>query len=134
MKRSMLAAALLATLTAAVHLFVGTAEIAAPLPCADLPTEVRYVLYACWHLVSVALVLSALLLALATHPRHGEQMRPATRFAAALWLAFGLVFVAIGVAVDGGALLGVLPQWTLLLPVGALALWASRVPAVGVRT
>ena len=65
MNRSLLVAGVLAVFTAAVHVFVGTSEIAQPLLRSALAPEVSFLLYACWHLVSCALVLSALALVVA---------------------------------------------------------------------
>ncbi len=59
MNRTLALAAVLAAFTFIVHLVVGTGEIAAPLFASALPPEIRYLLYACWHLVSCALALSA---------------------------------------------------------------------------
>ncbi|MDZ7789049.1 MAG: hypothetical protein U5L08_00860 [Xanthomonadales bacterium] len=82
---------------------------------------VKLTMYACWHFVSVALVLSApASLAsgadLITSP-------PMVAYISALWLLFGVVFliVTVGVAEPGG--LFRFPQWVLVVPVGVLGLW-----------
>lgn len=122
MNRLLLLAGVLAVVTAAVHVFVGTPEIAQPLLRSALAPEVSYLLYACWHLVSCALVLSALALLVCALPRHRQSMYALALFVSWLWLAFGAVFVAVGITAAHSSLLFKLPQWTLLLPVGALGL------------
>ena len=122
MNRSLLLAGVLAAFTAIVHVFVGTPEIAQPLLRSALAPEVSYLLYACWHLVSCALVLSALALVASALPRYRQSTYTLALFVSWLWLAFGAVFVAVGITAAHGSLLFKLPQWTLLLPVGALGL------------
>ena len=126
MNRSLLVAGVLAVFTAAVHVFVGTPEIAQPLLRSALAPEVSFLLYACWHLVSCALVLSALALVVSALPRHQQSMHALALFVSWLWLAFGAVFVAVGLTGAHGGLFFKLPQWTLLLPVGALGLFGCR--------
>lgn len=123
MNRRLLIAAALATLTAGVHIFVGTAEIAGPLLDSALAPELSFLLYACWHLVSSALAFSAVALFISALPAHRQSAYQMALFVSCLWLSFGLVFVAVGVLGADGTLLFKLPQWTLLLPVGALGLW-----------
>ncbi len=49
-------------------------------------------------------------------------------FIGALWLGFGLVLLCIAALQPGGGWWLELPQWLLLMPVGALALAALRRP------
>jgi len=123
MNRLLLIASLLAAFTACVHVFVGTAEITSPLLSSPLAPEVSFLLYACWHLVSCALVFSAIALFISALPRHRQPARLLALFISWLWLAFGAVFVVIGFAGAGGTLLFKLPQWVLLLPVGILGIF-----------
>ena len=111
----------LAAITAVIHIVAGGKEVAQPLLASSLDQVVKLTMYACWHLVSVALVLSALALLasgsdLITSP-------PMVAYISALWLLFGLVFlvVTLGVAKPRG--LFRFPQWALLIPVGLLGLW-----------
>ncbi len=125
--RWLVAAGALAVLTAAVHTVVGTQEIQTPLLTSAIPRPVALLLYACWHLVSVSLCLSAWVLVRPT--AHGGRMAYATlaRAVGVLWVAFGLVFVVVALVIgDGPSDLLTLPQWVLLLPVGALALFGSE--------
>jgi hypothetical protein len=125
MNRRLLTAAVLAAFTAAVHTFVGTVEISGPLLGSALPLELRLLLYACWHLVSCALVLSAGALFWSARRSRAEASRSLVIFVSALWISFGLVFLAVAILHPGKGLLLALPQWTLLLPVGLLGLWGS---------
>ncbi|MBK9615720.1 MAG: hypothetical protein IPO35_09465 [Uliginosibacterium sp.] len=60
--RALLLSAFLAAFTALLHTIGGTLEIHAPLLTSALPEPISLLLYACWHLVTVTLVLSALAL------------------------------------------------------------------------
>ena len=124
MNRLLFAASLLAAFTAAIHIVVGTEEIASPLLTSALAPEISFLLYACWHLVSSSLALSAMALFISALPRYQRSGRPLALFISCLWLSFGLVFLLIGLLGAHGSLLFKLPQWVLLLPVGALGLWA----------
>jgi hypothetical protein len=122
MNRLLLVASVLAAFTACIHVFVGTAEIASPLLSSSLAPEVSFLLYACWHLVSCALVFSAIALFVSALPRHRQSARLLALFVSWLWLAFGAIFVVVGLVGAHGTLLFKLPQWVLLLPVGILGL------------
>lgn len=123
MNRTLLLAALLAAFTAAVHVFVGTPEIKGPLLQSALPQEVRLLLYACWHLVSVTLTLSAAALFVSARPSRTPPPHHTVKLVSCLWLCFGLVFIVVALLYSGPPMLLELPQWALLLPVGALGLW-----------
>lgn len=123
MNRTLLLAAALAAFTFLVHLLVGTKEIAAPLFASSLAPELRNLLYACWHLVSCALALSVVAFWLGARAGAAAGTRAMVVFVAVMWLSFGVVFIAVGARTG---MLFTLPQWTLLLPVGALGLWGAR--------
>jgi hypothetical protein len=116
-------ASALAAFTAILHTFGGTPEIEAPLLQAPLATEISLLLYACWHLVTVALALSALGLFISATPKHAVQSHYMAIFISFMWIAFGLVFVVVDVAYSGLPMLLTLPQWILLIPIGLLGLW-----------
>jgi len=123
--RPLVVAALLAAFTAAVHLFAGGPDIAAPLLASTLADEPRLTLYAVWHMATVALAISALGLFVAALPRHAAAARYMVLFISVLWCAFGGVFLAVIAIQPESDLLFKLPQWILLLPVGLLGLWGS---------
>ena len=122
MNRLLFSASILAAFTACLHFFVGTTEIAAPLLNSSLAPEVSYLLYACWHLVSCSLFFSAVALFMSALHRYRQAARLLALFVSWLWLAFGAVFVVVGLVGAHGTLLFKLPQWVLLLPVGVLGL------------
>jgi hypothetical protein len=128
MNRPLLAATLLATFTALLHTFAGTPQIEGPLLQSGLASEVSLLLLACWHLVTAALAISALALGLALRPSAPwAPARATVQLVSYLWLSFGAVFILVDLMYVGPAMLLKLPQWVLLLPVGALGLWGARV-------
>lgn len=118
-------AAAIAAFSALLHIFMGGAEIAAPLLAAPLDSEVKLVSYAVWHMASVALSLSAIALFIGSLPKYAQDARLLVLFVSALWSGFGLCFLAVAATQDGENLFLTLAQWTLLLPVGLLGFWAS---------
>jgi hypothetical protein len=123
MNKPLLFAALLTTFIAAVHLFAGGADVAAPLLASSLEEEPRLTLYAVWHLVSLTLVLSAIALYVSALPQHAVASRYLALFISILWLGFGAVFLVVAFTQPGEGLLLKMPQWILFLPVGVLGLW-----------
>jgi len=124
--RLLLASGLIAAFTAALHTFGGTPEIHEPLLRSAIPQSISLLLYACWHLVTVTLVLSAVALIWSARSRNEKTAGALPRFVSILWLAFGLVFVVVTLVFLGPAALLVLPQWILLIPVGILGLLGDR--------
>jgi len=125
MNKPLIAASLLAALTTIVHIFVGGADIAGPLLASTLAAEPRLTLYAVWHMVSVALALSAVALFIGSLPRHAQAARYLVLFVSALWCAFGAVVLTVAAAQAEVIWFLKLPQWVLLLPVGMLGFWGS---------
>ena len=117
----------LAAFTAAVHTLAGTYEVHAPLLNSELPKPLSLLLYACWHIVTVALCLSAWALLKPPEPRTVQSQAVLAGAIGIAWASFGLVFIAVALLFGEtlSALL-VLPQWLLLLPVGTLAWVGSR--------
>ncbi len=110
--------AVLAAFTAVLHIFVGTFDTLIPMLEADLPAPVSGTLHACWHMVSLFLVVSAWAF---------WQGNAFARPVAWLWLGSAAIFVAVGIGQGGLAGLLDLPQWTLLGAGGGLYLYARRV-------
>lgn len=135
----LVSAALLAAFTAVVHVFVGGEDVAVPLLASPLTGTLKWTLYVVWHMVSVVLALSAVVLFVGAMPRHAGPSRYLVRFVSALWCAFGVLFLLVAaMQPDSGGFLA-LPQWALLLPVGVLGLLggrrrASRIDEPGDRT
>ena len=120
----LLAAAVLAALTAAIHSFVGGRDVVRPLLASSLAEEPRRTLYGCWHIVTVLLVASAAVLFYLAFADSGASRDSLARFIALIHLASGCVFVAVALSARGPRRLLRFPQWALLLPIGALA-WAG---------
>lgn len=113
------AAALLAAIWAAVHIFIGTNEAVTPLMTSDLPDVARGALALVWHMLSLLLVVLAGTLAIASWKQIPAAMWAAVAQATALAM-IGLVLPPLM-----GFGYGLLPQGWLFVPVvllGALAL------------
>lgn len=129
--RLLLASGLLASFTALLHTFAGTVEVHVPLLSSTIPRSVSLLIYACWHLVTVTLILSAVALLWSARRGNSSLAGALPRFISVLWLLFGLVFVGVALVFSGPATLWVLPQWVLLIPVGILGLLGDRKRAEG---
>jgi hypothetical protein len=116
-----LSAGLLASATALVHIFLGGKDVARPLLRSSVDEVVKLTLYACWHLVSVALVLSSLVLLVNGFGFYLSAGMVA--FVSALWIIFGGVFLVVTLCVAQPRGIFRFPQWALLVPVGLLGLW-----------
>jgi hypothetical protein len=117
-------AGFLALFTSLVHLLPGGREIARPLLSANLAEEAKFTLYACWHMVTIQLFLSAAALLMAAYER--LQLPPVMlAFISSCWLLYGLLFLVLTLAKITPPGLFRLPQWALLLPVGLLGLWGA---------
>ena len=110
-------AAALALFTAALHGLVGTFDTLQPVLDADLPLAVRGTMAACWHFLTVFMLCSAWVFL---------KKRPESRMFASLWVAAAVAFIVTAVTMGGLSGLLTLPQWTLLLPTGGIALFAAR--------
>jgi len=125
--RLLFAAGLLAALTALVHTVAGTYDVHSPLLHSNLPQPLSLLLYACWHIVTVTLCLSAWVLLRPPNARLIETQAVLAGAIGIAWLLFGVVFIAVALLIGGNpALLLALPQWALLIPVGVLAWLGSR--------
>lgn len=113
----------LAAFTAILHTVFGTAEVHSPLLASALLTEVKLLLYACWHIVTVFLIGSSIILFMAVCRGRSLPWIVAARFVGAVWIASGLVFVGVALAFATPAMLLTLGQWILLVPIGCLALF-----------
>lgn len=113
----------LAAFTWILHTVSGTAEVHTQLLGSALLPEVRLLLYACWHTVTVFLAGSSIILFTAVHRGRSLPWTVAARFVGAVWIASGFVFVAVALAFAKPAMLLILGQWILLIPIGCLALF-----------
>ena len=113
----MLIGGLLALFTAAVHLIGGGREIAKPLLTNEaLPEPVKLTMYACWHFVSIFLLISGVVLCAGSATAYfAEQIFIAI---AMMYFIMSGIFLVITLFVTENKGLFTYPQWTLLLPIG----------------
>jgi len=116
-----LSAGILAGITALIHVIAGGKDIARPLLAGSVDEVVKLTLYACWHLVSVALFLSSI--ALLGHGAGFYNSPETVAFVSIMWFMFGAVFLVVTLGFANSGALFRLPQWVLLVPVGLLGLW-----------
>ncbi len=108
-------------ITAFIHLISGQSGIIKPfLPC-DLAAMPKAVLHACWHMVTVVLFASAIaLLYLGVTPISGSNAL--ALFIGGQFVAYAIVFLVFSFRGNWSNRLFKLSQWTLLLPIGVLAI------------
>ncbi len=118
----LLACGLYAGFVACVHIFLGGKTILAPTLGARFDGVAKQTMHACWHVVSVNLVLfSAVLLWMGVS---GTVDRGLTAIIAAHMLLYSGVFVAVALKSSLKRALLELPQWGLLAPLGLALLWS----------
>jgi hypothetical protein len=122
----LMASGVVAAFTAALHTFAGTPEIQEPLLNSAIPQSISLLLYACWHLVTATLILSAGFLVWSSLNKSKSNTGPLAIFISLMWISFGLVFVMVSLVFSGPSALLMLPQWVLLIPVGILGLIGYR--------
>lgn len=120
MKWMGIAAASIATFTAGLHVLAGGMDVVTPFLKVAMPQELQLILYACWHLVSVMLLVSAWVLWSGVRQPADLQRRGRVQLVLAWWFAGTLAFWAIALQQAGWAGLWKMPQWTLFLPVALL--------------
>jgi hypothetical protein len=111
------AGAILAALTAAIHIIAGGQDALKPALAAGLSAPAEGAIHAVWHMVSAFLLWSAF-----AFWRGGAA---AVHFGV-LWLISAAIFVYVGLWQDGLNGLLVNPQWTILTMTGALVLLTER--------
>lgn len=120
MNKPIAAAAVLATVTVGVHVFLGGPEINAPVRQSDLPELVRVTSWVVWHGISVILIVIAAGLAwLAAHRNPALAMT-----LSAIQIGFALLFLGFGLSQLGEV--WSMPQWAIFLLIPALTFWGMR--------
>jgi hypothetical protein len=118
-------AAILSTLTCAVHVLYGGVRIHAPLLKSDAPRVVRAVGSVIWHAMTAMMLVNAAGLLYAASESSGAG--PVAALIAAQYLASAGLFVVYGITRYGSVL--ILPHWVVFLTMALLALWgAGMVP------
>ncbi|WP_394252207.1 hypothetical protein [Vibrio profundi] len=111
---------LLALLTTLVHVFAGQIDPVRPFLKSKLDDTPKATLLACWHLVSVTLFVSSLMLLYVGW--YGiDSLDFLIQLLGFLYILYAIVFVVVGLYFFGAKVLVKLPQWILLLPIGLLA-------------
>ncbi|MDP2590049.1 hypothetical protein [Vibrio splendidus] len=111
---------LLALFTTLVHVFTGQIDPVRPFLKSKLDDIPKATLLACWHLVSVTLFVSSLMLLYVGW--YGiDSLYFLIQLLGFLYILYASVFVAVGLYFFGAKVFVKLPQWILLLPIGLLA-------------
>ncbi|MFA0570915.1 hypothetical protein [Vibrio gallaecicus] len=115
---------LLALFTTLVHVFAGQIDPVRPFLKSKLDDIPKATLLACWHLVSVTLFVSSLVLLYVGW--YGiDSLYFLTQLLGFLYILYASVFVAVGLYFFGAKVFVKLPQWILLLPIGLLATFGA---------
>ncbi|MET9621899.1 hypothetical protein ABZZ37_14165 [Streptomyces sp. NPDC006464] len=117
----LLAAGITALGVAAVHIVGGRRDVVRPLLSCGIADEPKRVLHAVWHMVSVDLVLSGLVLLRLSLTGSTPGAGLVAWFVAAHFIAYAAAFLVVTLSVGWPRPLLRLPQWILLLPVAVLA-------------
>lgn len=119
-----MAAGIIAAGTSLVHIFAGQVDPVRPFLTSSLAPVPKATLLACWHMVSVVLLCSAVSLCyIGSLSQVG--LYPLSSFIGVLFLLFSLVFAVVGFCMLGKKALLQLPQWILLMPIGAMSLYGA---------
>ncbi|PTP36615.1 hypothetical protein CWO07_08500 [Vibrio splendidus] len=111
---------LLALFTTLVHVFAGQIDPVRPFLKSKLDEIPKATLLACWHIVSVTLFVSSLMLLYVGW--YGiDSLYFLIQLLGFLYILYASVFVAVGLYFFGAKVFVKLPQWILLLPIGFLA-------------
>ena len=122
MNKILLLAAIICILTAGIHIIMGNSTVVDPFLGSDLAQVPKLTLFAVWYMVSAVLALTAVMLVyLSFRNAHGE--KASIFFFGVAYIVFGLIFLAVCFMHFNDNLFMDLPQWVLLLPIGALLLW-----------
>ena len=114
----------LGLLTSLVHIFAGQIDPIRPFLKSDLPDVPKATLLACWHMVSVTLVLSGAILFYAGWFSLTEMNQVVIGMSIS-FIAFSFVFIAVGWHFFRYHVFIKLPQWILLLPIGLMGLFGT---------
>ena len=115
---------LLALFATLVHVFTGQIDPVRPFLKSKLDDIPKATLLACWHLVSVTLFVSSLMLLYVGW--YGiDSLYFLIQSLGFLYILYASVFVAVGLYFFGSKVFVKLPQWILLLPIGLLAIYGA---------
>ncbi|CAH9061668.1 hypothetical protein PSECIP111951_02536 [Pseudoalteromonas holothuriae] len=110
-----------ALITSLIHIFAGQIDPIKPFLNSELPDIPKATLLGCWHIVSLVLVISGVTLTYIGWFNRIE-LQNVVLGLSITFVAFSLVFLAVGWFFFGYKTFFKLPQWVLLLPIGVLGL------------
>ncbi len=112
-------------ITAGIHLIGGHFGVIKPFGKSDLEPVPKAVLHACWHMVTLILFLAAFeLIYLGIKPFQAGGSLVAM-FIGIQFVGFSIIFLIISFSGNWKNKLFILPQWTLLLPIGVISIVGS---------
>jgi len=121
MKIIWIAAGVLNLITALIHTILGHFDLILPFADLEFATPQKGILHACWHMVTVMLFFSSIiLLYIGIRPQKYASSQISILLGV-LYVAFSLVFIVMSIAYGL-----FLPQWVLLLPIGILAIYGAK--------
>lgn len=122
MKKLLIVAAVINLAVAAVHIFIGEAEIIAPLMASDAPVLVQGTLRSAWHMITVVLLLSSFALFYLSRKGETDHLnKTLPLYIGVQYIALALVFVVTSFLYGQ-----IFIQIVMLLPIGLLSFWAGR--------
>ena len=123
MKRILIAAAIINLAVAAIHTFVGEAQVVAPLLASDAPGLVKGTLHSSWHMTTVVLFLSAVTLFYLSRKDETDPLsKTLPIYIGIQYTGLALVFVVTSFIYSQFFI-----QILMLLPIGLLSFWAGKV-------
>ena len=110
-------AGLICLFTSCVHVFAGQLDPIRPFLKSDLPDIPKATLIACWHMVSVTLIMCGLVLTYVGW-FNVSSLENIIGGISVAFIIFSLVFIGVGWYFFNFKTFITLPQWSLLLPIG----------------
>jgi hypothetical protein len=114
-------AGIIGLFTSLVHIFAGQIDPVRAFLKSDLPEIPKATLLACWHIVSVTLLASGLVLTYVGWFNLHSFQNVVVGISISFFI-FSLVFIVVGWYFFKFQAFAKLPQWVLLLPIGVLGL------------
>jgi len=107
--------------TAFLHLIGGQITLIKPLNDSNLELQVKTELLGVWHMVTIILFLTSFLLLYFGFKQGKSLPKELIKFIGYIYILFSVSFIILSIINSQLA-----PQWTLLLPIGVLALIGIR--------
>ncbi|WP_020407452.1 hypothetical protein [Hahella ganghwensis] len=115
-------AGVIAFFTALVHIIAGQIDPVKPFLHSELAEVPKATLLSCWHMVSLVLVLSSVVLLYAGWV-DASDLGVLVFALSSAYVGFAAVFIGVGWYFFGYRTLIRLPQWVLLIPIGCWGAW-----------